>query len=80
MLDDEIADVLMQLAYERGQDKTFCPSEAARRLSDDWRGLMPRIRQVAASLPLQVTQKGKKVDISTAKGAIRLSLQNKDAS
>lgn len=78
MTDDEIADVLMRLAYERGTEKTFCPSEAAQRLASDWRPLMPRIRQVAATLPLRVTQKGEEIDISTTKGAIRLSLRPED--
>ena len=75
MKDKEIADVLMQLAFERGAEKTFCPSEAARRLAEDWRPLMPRVRQIAAKLPLRVMQKGEEIDISTAKGAIRLSLR-----
>ncbi|WP_317057227.1 MULTISPECIES: DUF3253 domain-containing protein [Roseovarius] len=78
MTDDDIADVLMDLARERGVHKTLCPSEAARRLALDWRPLMPRIRQVAAALPLHVTQKGEEIDISTAKGAIRLSLGPQD--
>ncbi|MEC3861984.1 DUF3253 domain-containing protein [Mesobacterium sp. TK19101] len=73
MRDDDIAGVLMALAEARGPDKTFCPSEAARRLADDWRPLMPHIRRVAATLPLTATQKGTKVDPQTAHGPIRLS-------
>ncbi|MEL7026561.1 MAG: DUF3253 domain-containing protein [Pseudomonadota bacterium] len=72
--DDEIAQALMDLAYRRGQKKTFCPSEVARGLSEDWRPLMDEVRRVAASLPLQATQKGKPVDPVRAKGAIRLGL------
>ncbi|KRS13183.1 hypothetical protein XM53_08545 [Roseovarius atlanticus] len=74
MTDDEIADVLMRLARERGAGKTFCPSEAARALSEDWRDLMPRVRAVAAGLPLVATQKGQAVDPLEAKGPIRLGL------
>lgn len=74
MTDDEIADVLMRLARERGAGKTFCPSEAARALSGDWRSLMPRVREVAARLPLVSTQKGQAVDPVVAKGPIRLGL------
>ncbi|WP_439121807.1 DUF3253 domain-containing protein [Marivita sp.] len=73
--DDAIAGVLMALAHARGPDKTFCPSEAARRLSDDWRPLMPDVRRVASTLPLQATQKGAPVDPTTAKGPIRLGLK-----
>ncbi|MEM6577554.1 MAG: DUF3253 domain-containing protein [Pseudomonadota bacterium] len=73
--DDEIAQVLMTLAHARGFEKTFCPSEAARRLSKDWRPLMPRIRKIAEGLPLKFTQKGVVVDPRAARGAARLSLR-----
>lgn len=72
--DNEIADILLDLAHQRGVGKTFCPSEAARRLSDDWRPLMPKVRRVAAQLDLQATQKGAPVDPVTATGPIRLGL------
>ena len=72
--DKDIADVLLDLAHKRGVGKTFCPSEAARALSDDWRRLMPEVRRVAAMLDLQATQKGTPVDPVTAKGPIRLGL------
>ncbi|OSQ52634.1 DUF3253 domain-containing protein [Marivita geojedonensis] len=72
--DNEIADILLDLAHQRGVGKTFCPSEAARRLSDDWRPLMPEVRRVASQLDLQATQKGAPVDPVTAKGPIRLGL------
>ena len=72
--DNEIADILLDLAHQRGVGKTFCPSEAARRMSDDWRPLMPEVRRVAAMLDLQATQKGMPVDPVTAKGPIRLGL------
>ena len=72
--DNAIADVLLDLAHQRGVGKTFCPSEAARRLSDDWRPLMPEVRRVAAQFELLATQKGVPVDPATAKGPIRLGL------
>lgn len=73
--DAEITATLVSLAAERGPDKTFCPSEAARRLSDDWRPLMDDVRRVASTLQLVATQKGKPVDPLTAKGPIRLALR-----
>ncbi|SPJ25209.1 DUF3253 domain-containing protein [Palleronia abyssalis] len=76
MTDDaDIARVLMDLAQERGAGKTFCPSEAARRLAQDWRPLMPAIRRVAADMPLSATQKGRAVDSAKVKGPIRLGLR-----
>ncbi|WP_210730502.1 DUF3253 domain-containing protein [Roseicyclus persicicus] len=64
----------MDLAHRRGVGRSFCPSEAARALSADWRPLMPEVRRVAAGLPLVATQKGAAVDPVTARGPIRLGL------
>lgn len=72
--DQQISEVLMALAEIRGPSKSFCPSEAARRLCEDWRPLMPRVRTMAAALPLVATQKGALVDPITAEGPIRLGL------
>lgn len=72
--DARIAEVLMDLAQRRGTGASFCPSEAARALSGDWRPLMPEVRRVAGTLPLVATQKGRPVDPVGAKGPIRLSL------
>lgn len=69
---DAIVAAVMQLAAERGTERSFCPSEAARAVSDDWRPLMPLVREVAADLGLRATQKGAQVDPLTARGPIRL--------
>lgn len=75
---DQIDDVLLDLAHRRGAGKTFCPSEAARALGDDWRARMGDVRTVAARLVadgrLVATQKGAPVDPVTARGPIRLGL------
>ncbi|GHB22036.1 DUF3253 domain-containing protein [Salinicola rhizosphaerae] len=72
---------MLALASERGHGKTFCPSELARRLGppDDWRALMPQIRQAARELVdegrLAATQRGQTLDVDeTWRGAIRLGL------
>lgn len=70
--DDQIAVALMELAATRGTGKTFCPSEVARSLSEDWRVLMADVRRVAADLPLVATQRGTPVDPVSARGPIRL--------
>jgi hypothetical protein len=74
----EIAAVLRALARARGAGRTFCPSEAARRLSPDWRPLMPEVRRVAGGMQrageLQGFQKGRPVDPEEARGPIRLGL------
>ncbi len=78
MNDREVRAVLMDLAIRRGPDKTFCPSEAARLLADDWRPMMDVVRRVAADLQadhaLQGFQKGVPVAIDRARGPIRLGL------
>lgn len=71
--DDDIAAALLDLAARRGVGKSFCPSEVARELAQDWRPLMPRVRDVAARLPLIATQRGTPVDPIMARGPIRLA-------
>jgi hypothetical protein len=73
---DRIAGEILARTAARGADRTFCPSEVARALADDWRPLMPDVRAVAAELADQgrvvVTQKGRPVDPRTARGPVRL--------
>lgn len=73
---------LRDVAAERDDGKTFCPSEVARRLADDWRPLMERVRERAALLAaageLQATQGGRPVEIATARGPIRLRRTSAD--
>ena len=76
--DERIAQVIMDLAHQRGRHKTFCPSEVARAVAQDWRPFMGRVRAVAATLPIRATQKGDEVDALTAKGPIRFSLSPLD--
>lgn len=69
---------LLALAAERGNAKTFCPSEAARRLSpEDWRRWMPQVRAEAIRLTqagkLRCTQRGMEVDPAQARGPLRFS-------
>lgn len=68
---------LLDLAVRRSDGATFCPSEAARGLDKDWRPLMPRVREVAASLvddgKLACTQRGLPAHPLTTRGAIRLA-------
>ena len=74
--DKGIAAVLTDLALRRGRGKSFCPSEAAKALSPDWRTLMLDVRRVAAGHPdVMATQGGVPVDPVTARGPIRLTLR-----
>lgn len=74
--DDLIQAVILQIATERAP-KSLCPSEVARALSDEWRGLMPSVRRVASGLEqIAVTQKGAPVDAMTARGPVRLALRD----
>jgi hypothetical protein len=73
----DIRRTLLELASARRAGATFCPSEAARRLSKDWRPLMQPVRQVAAELvdegKLVCTQRGEPAHPLKTKGAIRLA-------
>ncbi len=75
---------ILELLAERGRDKTICPSEAAKLVGGrdtrrDWEGLMEPARMAARRLVdagrIVITQGGKVVDGSTAKGPIRLKLK-----
>lgn len=67
---------ILELLAARPRGATICPSEAARRVAEDWRPLMERCRSAARRLVaagrLEITQKGRAVDPSTARGPIRL--------
>ena len=77
--DSQIVDSIRAFTTRRAP-LTVCPSEVARALSpNDWRPLMPRIRQVAARLAdggeIVATQRGVVVDAVDAHGPIRLSVR-----
>jgi hypothetical protein len=73
---------ILELLAQRGAGKTICPSEAARRVAgqarDDWEPLMEPARAAARRLvaagSIVITQGGRVVDASHAKGPIRLKL------
>ncbi|MEL7239992.1 MAG: DUF2256 and DUF3253 domain-containing protein [Planctomycetota bacterium] len=76
-LEEAILQLLRQRDPQAAGSKTICPSEAAKAVSsDDWRSLIEPARQAArrlvASGQLEITQGGRVVDPSTAKGPIRL--------
>ena len=68
---------ILALLSERADGATICPSEAARALApDDWRPLMDQVRAAAQGLvtegKVEVTQGGRVVEMSEARGPIRL--------
>lgn len=77
MTDSAIRKVLLSLAEERKDGRTFCPSEAARRLAPDWRPLMNPVREAAAALVeegrLSCTQRGRTADPVKTRGPVRLA-------
>jgi hypothetical protein len=78
--DDRARQVILELVSERGASKTICPSEAARALAgdQDFRPFMERVREAAGTLAadgrVEVTQKGRPVTISEARGPVRIGL------
>jgi uncharacterized protein DUF3253 len=72
-----LENAITELLDARGEGKTICPSEAARRVDpEDWRPLMDPARRVAARLveagEVEMTQQGRVVDPATARGPVRL--------
>lgn len=81
----EIESEMLKLLAARDVGKTICPSEVARQLSrENWRSLMPDVREVAAELQragiVSVSQSGRSVDPATVRGPIRIgsALQEPD--
>lgn len=76
-VDRDLEATILRLLDARGAGKTVCPSEAARVISTgSWRDLMEparrAARRLAAAGQIEITQGGRVVDGSTAKGPIRL--------
>jgi hypothetical protein len=80
----ELEAAILELLAERGEGKTICPSEAAKRVGGtdarrDWEGLMQPTREAARRLVkagrIVVMQNGRVVDAERAKGALRLRLR-----
>ena len=71
---------ILDLLARRDPGKTICPSEAARALGGDggFRPLMPLVRAAAGALAdagrIEVTQRGRRVQLERARGPIRLRL------
>ena len=73
----ELEQTILRLLGERADSWTICPSDAARAIGGEgWRDLMEPTRQAAARLAAQgvvdVTQGGEVVDVTTARGPVRI--------
>jgi hypothetical protein len=76
-VDTALEQSVLALLDARARGATICPSEAARAVGgDDWRPLMEPARAAARRLVargmVEITQRGRVVDGSTAKGPIRV--------
>ncbi len=79
-VDRALEESIRSLLAERARGATICPSEAARAVGgadeEAWRALMEPARRAARRLvaagEVEITQGGKAVDPSTAKGPIRV--------
>lgn len=75
-----LEEAIIGLLSKRATGATICPSEAARAVfPDGWRGRMEDARRAARRLVeaglIEITQGGRVVDPSTAKGPLRLRLK-----
>ena len=79
-VDRRLEDTILELLAQRARTATICPSDAARAVGgedeDAWRALMEPARRAARRLvdrgEVVITQGGKVVDPSTARGPIRI--------
>jgi hypothetical protein len=68
---------VLDITRQRGDTATACPSEVARALSENWRALMPRVRDAASRFArqglIEITQRGAVVSAAGPwKGPIRI--------
>ncbi len=84
----QLEEAILELLEHRAPSATICPSEAARTVAqaggtggeegdgDAWRDLMPAARAAAGRLvergEVEVTQRGRVVDVATARGPVRI--------
>jgi hypothetical protein len=73
----DLEQVILGLLGRRAAGASICPSDAARAAQPQgWRALMDEVRSAAARLAdrgeVEVTQRGRKVDVGTARGPIRI--------
>ncbi|AXO15159.1 DUF3253 domain-containing protein [Thalassospira indica] len=61
---------VIDLATERGPDKTICPSEVAKTFGSYWRDLIPRVHQVAEQLCAERKLTFEKGGLTFEKGGI----------
>ncbi len=78
--DRDLERAILELLAQRARGVSICPSEAARAVSaEEWQRLMEPARRAARRLVaagrLEILQRGRPVDPSTAKGPIRLRLR-----
>jgi len=76
-IDEDLVRAILDLLETRAAGATICPSEAARRVGGEaWRELMEPARAAARRLEADgvviITQRGRRVDPSTATGPIRI--------
>ncbi|MFW3173097.1 DUF3253 domain-containing protein [Geodermatophilus sp. CPCC 206100] len=76
-VDDRLERTIEALLDARRDGASICPSEAARAVDPaGWRDLMPAARAAAGRLAAggraEVTQGGTVVDVSTARGPVRV--------
>lgn len=76
--DHTLEDRILAMLRTRARGASICPSDVARAVAEDWRPLMEPVREAARRLvargALEITQAGRPVDPSRARGAIRLRL------
>ncbi len=65
-LPERLRAAILALTFARGPNSSTCPSDAARAVADNWRPLLPQVRELARALArtgdVRLTQRGKLLD------------------
>lgn len=75
----KVEDIILELTAARGPEKSICPSEAARRMGENWQSHLTAVRRAAIRLAeaglVQILRKGQVVaEPAGVKGVIRLRM------
>jgi hypothetical protein len=79
----ELEQLILRLLSQRAPDGSICPSDAARAAAPDrWRELMDEVRAAAGRLAargdVDVTQRGRVIEVSRARGPVRIRRHRQD--
>ena len=77
---DALRAEIVRQTSARGETSSICPSEVARHFGEQWRTLLPQVRDAARALSqaglIDILRKGRPIAPDAIKGVIRLRIRS----